>query len=246
MKKFSLFDGDDPNLENNLINALYTRLKEDIPDRIVNSLNAIVDNVYKFWVMEAQGNSPFGERYAQLIDRTYLKNVNDKGTIFIEDEKNLFYQLMENGAKSWSIKDALLKGKVAKRNLSEYGTLFVTVPMRARTPVSKGSGKVTSSFTNELPQDIYNALKSKQALTNEQKVQAGNLNLANVKAIPTVFKDNNYVNFITVSEKSTGWKHPGFKATPIFPKVEAHVKDAMKILLDTYVKAYSEVIKGAF
>jgi hypothetical protein len=243
MKNLSLFDIDDPNLDQKLLDALYNRLKDQIPDKLVNSVNAVIDNTYKFWVMSAIGESPFGERYAKLVDRRYLKNVNDTGSIFIENEADLFYNLVENGSKSWSIKDALLKGKVAKRNLAEHGTLFVSVPMRARTPVKRGDGKVHSSFTNELPQDIYRALKTGQNLSSQQKVVAGNLNLANVKAIPTVFKDNNYINFVTVSEKSKGWKHPGFNKTPIFKKVEEHLKDSMKILLDTFVEAYAEILK---
>lgn len=246
MKSFSLFNEDDPDLESKIVNAIYDRLKDDIPDRLVNSVNALIDNVYTFWRETAITTSPFGERYANLVDKRYLQNVNDKGEIFITDEKNLFFQMMENGAKSWSIKDALLNGKVAKRNLAEYGTLFVHVPMRARTPVKKGDGKVTSSFTNELPKDIYQAVKSGAKLTPKQKATLGNLNLGNLKAIPTVFGDNNYVNFVTVSEKSKGWKHPGFNATPVYKKVEDHVQKQLKLLLDTYVKAYSEVIKDTF
>lgn len=194
----------------------------------------------EIWKSEAK-NSVWGEQYASALKMTETGD----GVVIEPDSTNAnykFYLMTEEGVRPWSIRDALLNGKAAARNMAMYGTLFVHVPLRQRTPTA-GPTKVTSSFAGVMPKNIYQMSKSGQQVSD-----AGNLT-----GLKRYGANNHgqYMTFRTVSEKTPkdAWQHPGSAPDPIFSErvekaVDSYINAAVIKFVDDTLAQMGKVTGG--
>jgi len=231
--------------------AVVSILEETQPDAVRGFVVQMANFAYELWTMEARNASSWGDRYASTITMDIPsagKSVSEDSVYVDESHPNfMFVNIMENGMKSFSIKDALLAGKAARRNKAKYGTVFVHVPFRWRTPKDDQS-KTHSTFSGMLSDDIYEIAKGGGRVTVDMAKSVRNKNLAGLKRFGGD-GHGQYLTFRTVSEKSQGWKHPGAPATPVYRKVEQLVNDRVEKELLSFLEGrmdgIAEALRGA-
>lgn len=230
-----------------MVNKIFDATMDLMPSTSTHLTNMLVDKAHKLWTQEAQisttkqdGNlSRWGEKYASTLQ---VKHISGKsgGTakVYVDerDENYRFVEYVEEGIKTWSIKDALKKGKAAQRNLrkSKTGMWYVHVPFRYRTP---GAGRATSSvFAGIMPQDVYEKAKRGEKIGGEYGKLAG---LAKVSE----GIHSQYLTFRTVSEKSKGWQYPEKPPQHIFEKVQSKVESMVEKTIANFIEGFLKDIK---
>jgi hypothetical protein len=230
--------------EIDVLGPLFKSIAEVAPTAAISFVNQLGTDAANYWRDLAEGASDWGERYASTITFVPARNVDGEVRVFADEiHPNFkFVQFMEGGIKSWSIKDALLRGKVAQRNLTKYGVLFVTVPFAHRTPRASKSEKAGSSFASIMPEQIYNIAKSGGRVDESTATSAGNKNWAGLQKYGEG-AHGHYMTFRTVSEKSTGWQYPEVPATPVFEQVQAMLDRHIAESMDSFVKAMIKLVQ---
>lgn len=227
-----------------VVQRVFDKTVEIMPETSVNFANMMIDKAHELWTLRAK-NAPkrkdgspsiWGERYANTLKVNYITSKKGGTASVFADEGHpdyMFTEFVENGINTWSIKDALLSGKAARRNQALYGTVFVRVPFRYRVP---GRTKETSSFAGIMPQDIYEQAKAGIRLGKESGKYAG---LVKVTHTP----HGQYMTFRTVSQKTQGWWYPHKPATPVFEEVKARVEKMMEGALLNFLQGFMKDIK---
>jgi hypothetical protein len=216
---------------------VFKKVSEMFPDLMEKSTNYIADQAYAFWRNRAltepkrKDGSPslWGEKYAETLK--VEKSTDGKGAKVFVDENHpsfMFVELVENGVTVWSIKNALLSGKAARRNKALYGTVFVRVPFRYRVP---GVSKETSTFAGIMPKDIYNTVKKGVALGKEYGRYAGLVKMGGPL-------HSQYMTFRTVTESSQGWFYPSKPAVDVFQKVKKKVEQMIEETVENIITGF--------
>lgn len=210
---------------------LFEKSADLMPRVATNFANMMIDKAAELWTMKAK-NAPerkdgspslWGERYANTLRTDYITGKGGRARVYADESSPdyKFVSMVEDGVTEWSIKDALLAGKAARRNQALYGTVFVRVPFRYRVP---GKTKETSSFAGIMPLDVYEKAKKGTTLGKEYGRHAGLVRFGGSL-------HGQFMTFRTVSQKSTGWMYPHKQATPVFEevveKVEKMIEGAM-------------------
>lgn len=249
-------DGDD------ILGAIETSLSDigqELSDeavaKIVNAIDAaipglveiVTDNTEKTWKGLAKDAGGWGVKYAKAIrseyasgtGRVYIDSaMKDKGS----NKPNLmFAKMMEEGVKTWSIKDALMKSDKAK--IGKDGIKYIIVPFPVATPRKSGSGHKSSVFGGrEMSGDIHKLVKaglrapegSSVTVTTSRKTSE--VSIEGLTRYNTRTRHSQYGMFRRVSEKSKGWQYPSVAPTPIYPKVKQYVDKRIGEILEQYCR----------
>lgn len=238
-RNFNIFDA------NSATDAIVAYLEEVAPEALKGYVNKMLDFSFQLWTAEAKDSGPWGDRYASTLQVEYARSGASEGRVYSDEShpNAMFVNIVENGMKSFSIKDALLAGKAARRNKAKFGRVFVHVPFRQRTPKQNDQSKTHSSFAGQLPEEIYEIAKSGGRVTVDMAKAAGNENLAGLKRYGNSVHGQ-YMTFRTVSEKSQDWRHPGAAATPVFPRVEKMIQAQVQETILKYIDGLLDGLKG--
>lgn len=233
IKIFDVFENVDDEVVNKIMNIM-----QDIFPKIVESRsNEIASEILLFWGESAVDASSWGERYASTLSIKSMKGGKGSAKVYVDKAhpNYMFVKMMEEGVKSWSIKDALLKGKAAQRNFLKYGTVFVRIPFRYRV---SGTTKPSSMFAGVMPEAIYKMAKSGENIGDQFGRMAG------LKRYSKGPVHGQYFTFRTVSEKSDGWEHPGKMQTPVFKKVLQKVGSMIEKSMVKWVKTFEKELES--
>jgi len=214
-----------------------------INDGMPGVIQLIGMSMAEHWKQEAIAAGGWGVKYANAIKyegsgteaEVYLdEDMIDKGS----NKPNMMFALMvENGVKSWSIKDALLKSDKVK--IGPSGIRYITIPFPVSTPRSKGQGKMQSKFGGrEMTRQIHNIVKSGGKIPVNTKL--GNVNISGLTRYNTRQLHSQYGIFRRVSDKSTGWQYPGVGPQPVYPSVLSEVN---KKVHETITSFLQEIVK---
>lgn len=229
------------------LRAVFEFTEKLLPKTTEKVGNLLLDKIYELWVLTARTKptttkgapSRWGERYSRAIEVEPITPGGGKGRVYIDDgsPEMLFVNMVESGVRSWSIKDALLKGKAARRNKELYGNTFVTVPFRQRTP--GGRGPASSSFAGDIPSDVYERAKRGESIGPEAGKLAGLTRVGGSQ-------HSQFFTFRTVSENSPGWVYPSVPATPVFEEVQAEADTLVEGFLEKLVAGFAQDMKKEF
>lgn len=150
-------------------------------------------------------------------------------------KKILYMNIIEDGIKSWSIKDALLSSK--RVHVSAKGTKYIHVPFRYRVP---GAQKKHTYFSGVMPSEIYNIVKG-----GKTTLKGGEYGRMAGLAKHGREKHSQYFTFRTVSERSAGWVYPAIAGTPVYKKVLSQLEKMFPVVLENFCKAMIDRIKDA-
>lgn len=209
-----------------------------------NLSNLIAQDIRDIWMGVARSRANregWGEKYAQSIRMQPMTAASSKAVVYTDEALDMFVNLVEKGVRTWSIKDALLRGKAAKRNYLKYGTVFVRVPFRYRTPIKSGElregTKQSSVFAGVLPQDIYNKVKNGIPLKGREYGKYAGLTRYDKGG------HEQYYTFRTVSEKSKGWQYPEIAGSNVYELTVSRAKELVNRYLNDYVTHFTKDLK---
>lgn len=215
-----------------------------IIDAIDDSFPGIVElltyGTQQNWQSEAEDvSSGWGSKYASAIKANVSGN---NGEVYVDESMTdkqsnkpimLFVNMVENGMKSFSIKDALMRSDKAKT--SAEGIKYMSIPFPVRAPSNPTQGKSASKFGDrEMSQEAHKIVKSGGRYSGPLK---SGQEVSGLTKYVTQQRHEQYGIFITVSEKSKGWIHPGVLAEPVFAKILAEVNKQVSEVLQEYCKS---------
>lgn len=218
---------------------------EIMPETTINLVNMLTDKAHELYVLEAK-NTPtrkdgspslWGEKYASTIKTQHVVGkVGGIAKVFVdEQDKNFrFVEHVEKGIEQWSIKDALLKGKAARRNQSLYGRTFVIVPFRYRVP---GRMRPTSSaFAGIMPVDVYKKAKQGEKISKDYGHLAGLTKVSEGV-------HSQYMTFRMVTPDSKGWVYPKKAPQKVFEKVQKKIDKMVEGTIVNFINGFLKDIK---
>lgn len=219
----------------------FTKIVEAIDDSMPGVINVLAYGMQEFWKQEAKDSGTgWGNIYANAIK---VKQNGDDMEIYVDQDmidkssnkpNMMFVKMVEQGQRSFSIKDALLASDKAK--VGPDGLKYITVPFPVSTPRKKDQGSPASKFGGrEMTREMHKIVKS------GGKLKSGILktgeNVAGLTRYVTQQRHSQYGIFRRVSEKSQGWIHPGRGPSPVFPSVVAEVNKRIGEVLSEFCKA---------
>lgn len=226
--------------EDNIILNLLEYVKGDIPFIAQNMENMIGDRAYRYWYELAAGVRNWGQIYADSIVFEPATNYDSVVRVFADETAivkslnkpaGVFINIIEEGMAPFSIRDALMKSKRVKH--TQDGVAYIIVPFRWRTREAKGSGS-GFNFTGTMTKEVQDMAK-KGIVPRGSKF--GNM------AGLTRYGDcqhGKYFTFRICHEFSTGWKHPGSPAQPVFQRVISYVEKQICEMISEFVCSYGD------
>lgn len=218
-----------------IVNDIIKYTDDTLPDTMTNFADVLINKSAELWSVKAKNASPWGSQYSSTLK---TEKTSSGSSVFVDEQhKNYYYvNMVENGVKSWSIKDALLNGKAARRNQAKYGRVFVIVPFRHRTP---GRTKSTSSFSGVLPNDIYEQAKSGVTFGKDYGKLAGLKRYGSEK-------HGKFLTFRMVTQKTKGWIYPSKPATPVFNEVADKTEEMIRKSIIKMAQGFSKDVEKNF
>lgn len=219
----------------------FTEIANEINEKFPGVIEVLTYGMQEHWKAEAIGSGTgWGQKYANSI---LAKVTGDKGEVWIDEDltdKNsnkpnmMFVKMIEEGQRSFSIKDALLASDKAK--IGPSGIKYIVVPFPVRAPSKAGQGKMARKFGGrEMTAEMHKIVKS------GGKLKSGTLktgqDVSGLSRYVTQQRHAQYGIFRVVSEKSKGWQHPGRGPSPVFPSVLAEVNSRVNEVISEFVKA---------
>lgn len=244
MQAFNVFENDELA---NVFAELSREVQKDFPVETAKLVNNVAAAVQSLWASTAEEEGGgWGRRYAQTLRFEPMKSSGDSGTARVyadeSDPNFMFVNFVEEGVQSWSIKDALLKGKSA-RTSAKTGMVYVVVPFRFRTP---GSQQASSKFAGVMPQGVYERVLAGEPITADFAEKAGGTkHMAGLKRY-TEGQHSSFMTFRVVTERSEGWQYPQKPARPVYEKVLAQVGPAIEASLRSFIEKYLGDLKTKF
>lgn len=230
----------------NILNQVLAASSEMFPNAAKDIANTMIDLSYQMWRDTAitmtrnksGGQSGWGQKYADTLKVDYITGKEGTAKVYVDDKSPdyMFVEMVENGVTTWSIKDALLEGKAARKNKAKYGTAFVRVPFQWHTPTTK---PISSFYAGTMPTDIYKKAKSGQKIGKEYG------NLAGLKKYGKGVHSQ-YMTFRTVSENSKGWIYPSKPKTDVYETVKKRVERMMEQAIISLIKGVGDDLQKKF
>lgn len=220
MKQISILSG----LTNEAQKALTKKVNElfGASDGFLEYLQEISLSIWANTAIEE--NKSWGPMYASALRKS---KSGDVARVYVDesDSRYKFVEMMEEGVKPWSIRDALLNSK--KVRYSKTGARYIAVPFRWKTPTQQGGEKPLSSFAGNIPRDVYQIVKA------GGRLGGGWGNLSGLKRYGSE-KHSQYMTFRMVSDNTptSKWQHPGKRATPVYDKVYPMIIDKVNQSLE--------------
>jgi len=245
---FNIFDD---NAEQNarMLQSLLEAAGDKCPKHIVRMTNAILYAIQSKWaslaIDEAGG---WGRRYAGTLMVDPIQEEGGEGAVYADQSSPdyMFVLMVENGVKSWSIKEALLASEKVRRKKTgpDIGRAYIIVPFRWRTPQATTGNKAqaTSTFAGVMPKDAHEAALRGEAITPAMAEKLENVNLAGLKRVSDT-PHAQYFTFRMVTEDSKGWQYPAIPGVPVFEIVKGMVEDAISKGIANYIEKFAEELK---
>lgn len=222
----------------------FTKIANAIETAMPGVLQVIVQGTAEQWKKEAKEHGGgWGEKYAQAIK--YQMNGNQMEVFVDEDmidkssnKPNLmFVKMVEEGMKSFSIKDGLLASDKAK--IGKDGIRYIIVPFPVATPRRASSGKARSMFDGrEMTAEMYRIVKSGGKLTSGTlKSGSRDIDVSGLTKYNTRQLHSQYGIFRCVSEKSSGWIHPGVPSDPVYPLILEFINRQIREIMSEFCRA---------
>jgi hypothetical protein len=237
---FDVFAGD----TGTAVMRLLALLGKNLENQASGLANTIADMAAQFWRGEAIAASPWGDKYANAI-RVDPSTGGQEARVYVDEEQVdersqrpaiMFVNMVEEGMRSFSIKEGLLNSKRVKTTTK--GIRYIIVPFRYRTP--KKNQKPASGFAGVMPKDVYALVKSGVPLRGKDYGHMAGLKRYDNEA----GGHGQFFTFRMVTEKSQGWQHPGVRPTPVFEKVLTQVQQMVSAALDNYLRSLVADMKG--
>ena len=203
-----------------------------IDNALPGLLNNMIIDTKNEWTQQALEAKGWGTKYIQAIK---LKFEKDGGSVYLDpnimDKSSnrpffMFALMMENGVKSWSIKDALLASK--KAHTGKDGVKYITIPFPVHTPGK--DGKMASKFGGrKMTTDMHALVKAGEKVPEGTTINVKNtirsfeVDITGLTRYNTRQFHSQYGIFRRVSSRSEGWQYPDIPAQPIFPSVVDYV-----------------------
>lgn len=231
-------------LDTNILKFLMGGIKHELSNMMFEGAS-IIESDYLNRIQKSSLPNGFKRKYIETVNVFSTLNNDGLPIITIEGGGNIQSIIIEKGMKSFDMKKGLLSGKRVKT--SPTGVKYVTVPFEQKTP---------SAMNTQMPKKVYAQAKKLgygQSLKDMTIKGFGKLSdigrKSNIKN-KTTHKSGKYegltkvgrkghtqyFTFRRVSENSSGWIHPGFKATPVFPNVVKATQKTLKSLLQDKLK----------
>lgn len=218
----------------------FTQIANAIESAMPGVIQLITMTMAEEWRSQADGAGGWGAKYSAAIKTKFSgatgevyidEGMTDKGS---NKPNIMFAKMIEEGVKSWSIKDALLASEKAK--VSKDGVKYIVIPFPVATPRQASSGKSKSQFGGrEMTNEVYNIVKSGGRVSSA-KLKSGQ-EVSGLSKYNTRQLHGQYGLFRCVSEKSRGWQYPDKSARPVFPHVLEEVNNKIQEAIATFCKA---------
>lgn len=233
---------------------------EGISDQIQSELNDAISDLahsaYANIVADVQTNINNQDFRQEYLKGLRIDQIGDGQFVISLDGE--WANKLEDGFPSYDLKAALLKSKkkvaVGKRAGGDWvqktadGTRFAHVPFQTRPSSKAVSGdlksdiaKIKAENASGRQQRITQTFKSEEGKPLSGRVAQGRSNNPMLDRItkyqrvsPTSGKvDSLYINYRTVSDNSSGWKHPGHEGYMFFGKAEKYIEDQLDSIIET-------------
>lgn len=221
----------------------FLNVADAINDSLPGVINVLVAGSAEKWRNNAiQDGGGWGSKYARAIATKFGDSDGevylDESKIDMESQKPLimFAKMVEEGMKSFSIKEGLLKSEKAKEG--KDGIKYIIVPFPIAVPRKSTQGKITNKFgKREMTSEMHKIVKSGERLKSGT-VKAGEreIDVAGLTRYITRQYHSGYGIFRCVSEKSEGWVHPGVGPQPIFPSVMNEINRLASEVISAFCK----------
>jgi hypothetical protein len=251
----AIFDLDEDMIINTVASALedvgsdvsedqFNKIAEAINEGMPGVIEVLTYGMQEHWKNEAKASGTgWGNKYARAI---MADVTGSRGIIYIDEDlvdkgskkpNMMFVKMVEEGVKSWSIKDALLASDKAKTGPS--GIRYITIPFPVRTPAKSGQGKMASKFgKREMTAAMYKIVKSGGKIkSGTLKAGARDMDITGLTRYVTRQRHSQYGIFRRVSEKSQGWQYPNKSERPVFPSVVSEVNKRVNDVLNAFMKS---------
>jgi len=220
--------------------SLYAELVDVVDKSMPSIIGLITRETASYWRAEANNTGGWGRKYSQAIESDYAGN---EGEIYLDESKidkggsnkpfAMFAHMVEEGVKTWSIKEALLKSDKAKT--SKDGTRYIIVPFPVATPRTEKSGKMAPQFgKREMTKEMHKIVKSGGTL------KAGTLptgeDVSGLTKYNTKEFHAQYGIFRVVTDKSKGWQYPNKSERPVFPSVQRYINKRIGEVMKEFIK----------
>jgi hypothetical protein len=225
----------------------FYNIVKTIDESFPSVINILTQGMKEHWKAEAKRVSTgWGAKYAAAIKADVKGNI---GEIYLDDTLTdkitnkpvmLFVEMVERGMKSFSIKEAVLKSKKAK--ISAAGLKYISIPFPVSVPRRAGQGTMQSRFggremTNAMHKIVKDGGRLKSGSLN---IKGKDIDVSGLTRYVSRQRHEMYGMFLTVSEKSKGWIHPGKKPEPVYKKVLSEVNRRIHEVITEYCK---EIVK---
>ena len=219
------------------------KIVDAIDESFPGVIQVLTYGMQEQWKAEAKNSGTgWGQKYANAIKAKVTGTV---GEIYIDENmvdksshkpNMLFVKMVEEGMKSFSIKDALLASDKAK--IGSDGIRYITIPFPIATPKTTESKSASQFGGREMTKEMYNIVKNGGRLTSGN-IKAGgkDLDVSGLTKYNTRQRHGQYGIFRRVSETSSGWQHPGVARSPVFPSVKQAVDARIQEVLAEYCKS---------
>lgn len=218
----------------------FMEIADTINDKFPGVIEVLTYGMQEHWKDEAiNSGSGWGQKYANAVKAEVTGNI---GKVWIDEDmqdKNsnkpniMFVKMVEEGMKSFSIKEGLLASDKAK--VSSTGIRYIIVPFPVRAPAKPGQGKPARKFggremTEEAHKIVTGGGKFSGKLKSGQEVSG-------LTQYVTRQRHSQFGMFRMVTENSKGWQHPGRGPSPVFPSVLQEVDKQVNAVISEFVKA---------
>jgi hypothetical protein len=221
----------------------FISIANKIEDGMPGVIQVLAQGTVETWRGMARDRGGWGEKYAKAIKSEVSGNAAE---IFVDEDVMdktsnkpliMFAKMIEEGVKSWSIKDALLASDKAK--IGPSGIKYIIVPFPVAAPRHASAGQGRSHFGGrEMTAEMYKIVKSGGKIT-EGTLKSGDrdIDISGLSKYNTRQLHSQYGIFRCVSEKSQGWQYPGKGPDPVYPEVLEYVNKQVRDVVAAFCKA---------
>lgn len=217
-----------------------TKIANAINDSFPGVIELLTYGMQEHWKQEARDTpTGWGQKYANAIKAKVTGNI---GEIWVDEnmidktsnKPSIFFaRMVEEGMKSFSIKEGLLKSEKAK--VSSDGIKYIVVPFPVATPRKENQGNMASKFSGrEMTKEAHDIVKNGGKYTG--KLKSGQ-EVSGLTRYVTQQRHEQYGMFLCVSEKSDGWIHPGVAPTPVFQGVLDEINKRTHDVISEFCKS---------
>lgn len=234
--------------ESDLSEEQFNKISIAINDGVPGLIAILTQHMAEHWKQAAMDAGGWGSKYAAAITYTIEKDSGeiylDEGSIDKSSKKPniMFAKMVEEGMKSFSIKEGLMKSEHVKRG--KNGVKYIVVPFPVAVPRGIKNMRESKQFGGrEMTQEAHKLVKTEGKYIGALATGGDTFGSGLVRYTTRQFHEA-YGMFICVNENSRGWIYPTIGANPVFPKVIEEVNKKIAELISDFcaelVKKYSK------